>query len=82
MALTSASNTKTQRALVGIVQNLGSTSVTSESEWRLNQKDFVLLGADSVSQIFPDDPSNVSGVAERCNLIHLPQSARAKDDAL
>ena len=36
--------------------------------------DLVLLGVDSVAQIFPDDPSNVSELDDLSSLTHLPQS--------
>ena len=39
------------------------------------------LVADSVSQIFPDEPTNISSLIA-VELNHLPQSVCAKDDAL
>ena len=41
----------------------------------------VKLIADSLVQIFPDEPSNVSFLLA-FEVSHLPQSACAKDDAL
>ena len=51
----------------------------SESEWRL--KDLALPVADSRAQIFPDEPSNMFALLA-FEVLHLPQSACAKDDAL
>ena len=41
----------------------------------------VKLVADSLAQIFPDEPSNISALLAD-EVSHLPQSVCAKDDAL
>ena len=49
--------------------------------WSGDLKDIVVLPvADSVSQIFPDEPSNMS-ILLASEVSHLPQSVCAKDDA-
>ena len=69
-----------------IVQDLGSTSGATESEWGL--KDLALLVevvaklvVDLVAQISPDEPSNMPSVIAS-EVPHLPQSACENDDAL
>ena len=43
-------------------------------------KNLVLLVADSLAQIFPGEPSNIS-VLSALEVLHAPQSACVKDDA-
>ena len=71
--------------LVWVFQDLGSEAGASESEWCV--KEFlllvdvvVMLVADLVAQISPDEPSNISSLVA-FEVSHLPQSACAKDDA-